>query len=122
MARYVPRQSDDSETIATSVIEFTHTSGAFRAASIRSAALSKRPGFLLAKNASLSWIVSRLSVLGSACGMRCGMVSVSSLSRLLRFIETHLILFEIFAEGRAHVLWWVGDYINLSPKFLFELK
>lgn len=32
-----------------------------------------------------------------------------------------LILFDAFAEGRAHVLWWVGDYINLSPKFLLEL-
>lgn len=81
MARYVPRQSDPSETIACSVIEFSHASGAFRAASIRSAALMKRPGFPLAKNASLSWIAPRLSVLGSACGMSCGMVSVSSLSR-----------------------------------------
>ena len=45
MARYVPRQSDTSETIVSSVIEFTHTSGAFRAASIRSAALSKQPSF-----------------------------------------------------------------------------
>lgn len=32
-----------------------------------------------------------------------------------------LILFDAFAEGRAHVLWWVGDDINLSPKFLLEL-
>ena len=54
MARYVPRQSDTSETIASSVVEFSHISGAFRAASIRSVALSKRPGFPLAKNASLS--------------------------------------------------------------------
>ena len=45
MARYEPRQSDTSKTIVSSVIEFSHTSGAFRAASIRSAALSKRPGF-----------------------------------------------------------------------------
>lgn len=43
MARYVPRQSDTSETAASSVIEFSHISGAFRAASIRSAALSKPP-------------------------------------------------------------------------------
>lgn len=83
--------------------------------------MTKRPGFPLAKNASLSWIASRLSLLGSACGMSCGMVSVSSLSRLLRFIETYLILFEIIAKGRAHVLWWVGDDINLSPKFPLEL-
>ncbi len=33
-----------------------------------------------------------------------------------------LILLDAFAEGWAHVLWWVGDDINLSPKFLFELK
>ena len=122
MARYVPRQPDISEAITSSVIEFSHTSGPFRAASIRSAALSKRPGFPLAKNASLSWIASRLSVLGSACEMNCGMVSVSSLSRLLRFIKSHLIPLDVFAEGQSHVLWWVGDYINLSPKFLFELK
>lgn len=32
-----------------------------------------------------------------------------------------LILFDAFAESQTHVLWWVGDYINLSPKFLFEL-
>ena len=121
-ARYAPRQTDTSETIASSVIEFSHTSGAFRAASIKSTALSKRPGFPLAKNASLSWIASRLSALGSACGMSCGMVSVSSLSRLPRFIESHLILLDVFAEGRAHVLWRVGDYIHLSPKFLLELK
>lgn len=32
-----------------------------------------------------------------------------------------LILFDAFAEGRAYVLWWVGDDINFSPKFLLEL-
>lgn len=32
-----------------------------------------------------------------------------------------LILFDAFAERRAHVLWWVGDDINFSPKFLLEL-
>lgn len=32
-----------------------------------------------------------------------------------------LILLDAFAEGRAHVLWWVGDDINFSPKFLLEL-
>lgn len=32
-----------------------------------------------------------------------------------------LILFDAFAEGGAHVLWWVGDDINFSPKFLLEL-
>ena len=40
---------------------------------------------------------------------------------LQHFIDAHLILLDAFAEGRAHVLWWVGDDINLSPKFLFEL-
>ena len=44
MARYVPRQSDTSETAASSVIEWSNALGSFRAASIRSAALSKRPG------------------------------------------------------------------------------
>ena len=42
-------------------------------------------------------------------------------SCLQSFIDTHLILLDAFAEGRAHVLWWVGDDINLSPKFLLEL-
>ncbi len=42
-------------------------------------------------------------------------------SCLQRFIDTHLILLEAFAEGRAHVLWWVGDDINLSPKYHLEL-
>lgn len=37
------------------------------------------------------------------------------------FIDAHLILLDAFAEGRAHVLWWVGDDINFSPKFLLEL-
>ena len=32
-----------------------------------------------------------------------------------------LILFDAFAEGQVHVLWWVGDDINFSPKFLLEL-
>lgn len=33
----------------------------------------------------------------------------------------HLILLDAFAECRAHVLWWVGDDINLSSKFPLEL-
>lgn len=33
----------------------------------------------------------------------------------------HLILLDAFAECRAQVLWWVGDDINLSPKFPLEL-
>ena len=37
------------------------------------------------------------------------------------FIDTHLILFDAFAEGRTHSLWWVGDDINLLSKFLLEL-
>lgn len=41
-------------------------------------------------------------------------------SCLQRFIDTHLILLDAFAEGQAHVHWWVGDDINLSPKFLLE--
>lgn len=69
MARYVPSQSDTSETIASSVIESSHTSGAFRAASIRSAALSKRPGFPSPINALPSRIASRLSVLGLSSGL-----------------------------------------------------
>ena len=32
-----------------------------------------------------------------------------------------LILFDAFAESQTHVLWWVGDDINLSPKCLLEL-
>lgn len=40
---------------------------------------------------------------------------------LQHFIDAHLILLDAFAEGRAHVLWWVGDDINLSPKFPLEL-
>lgn len=38
-ARYVPRLSDTSETVVSSVIKFSHTSMVLRAASIRSAAL-----------------------------------------------------------------------------------
>lgn len=37
MARFEPRLSDTSETIATSVLEFSYISSAFRAAVIRSA-------------------------------------------------------------------------------------
>lgn len=40
---------------------------------------------------------------------------------LQRFIDSHLFLLDAFAEGRAHVLWWVGDDINLSPKYHLEL-
>ena len=42
-------------------------------------------------------------------------------SCLQRFIDTHLILLDALAESRAHVLWWVGDDINLSSKYLLEL-
>lgn len=42
-------------------------------------------------------------------------------SCLQSFIDTHLILLDAFAESRAHVLWRVGDDINLSSKFLLEL-
>ena len=42
-------------------------------------------------------------------------------SCLLRFIDTHLILIDAFAEGRAHVLWWVRDDFDISPKFHLEL-
>lgn len=42
-------------------------------------------------------------------------------SCLQRFIDTHLILLDAFAESRAHALWWVGDDIDLSPKFHLEL-
>lgn len=41
---------------------------------------------------------------------------------LQHFIDANLIQLDAFAEGRAYVLWWAGDYINLSPKFLFQLK
>lgn len=68
MARYVPRRSGTSKTAVSSVIEFSHTSGAFRAALIRSAELSKRSGSPLAKNASPSRMASRLSALGSLGG------------------------------------------------------
>ena len=34
------------------------------------------------------------------------------------FIKTHLILFNVFAEGGAHMLGWVGDDIDLSPEFI----
>ena len=37
-------------------------------------------------------------------------------------IESHLILLDVFAEGGAHVVGWVGDEINLSTEFLLELK
>lgn len=37
-------------------------------------------------------------------------------------IEAHLILLDVFAEGGAHVVGWVGDDINLSTEFLLELK
>lgn len=40
---------------------------------------------------------------------------------LQHFIDAHLILLDAFAKSRAHVLWWVGDYINLSPKLLLKL-
>lgn len=49
------------------------------------------------------------------------MVFVNSSSRTCCFIDAHLILLDTFAEGQAHVLWWVGDDINLSSKFLLEL-
>ena len=49
------------------------------------------------------------------------MVFANSSSRTCCFIDAHLILLDAFAEGRAHVLWWVGDDINLSSKFLLEL-
>lgn len=42
-------------------------------------------------------------------------------SCLLRFIDTHLILIDAFAEGRAHVLWWVRDDFDISPEFHLEL-
>lgn len=40
---------------------------------------------------------------------------------LQHFIDAHLILLDAFAKSRAHVLWWVGDDINFSPKFLLKL-
>lgn len=49
------------------------------------------------------------------------LVFASSSSRSCCFIDAHLFLFDAFAEGRAHVLWWVGDDIDLSPKFFLEL-
>lgn len=49
-------------------------------------------------------------------------VHTNASSCLQSFIDKHLILLDAFAEGRAHVLWWVGDDINLSTKFLLELK
>lgn len=82
MARYVPRRSGTSKTAVSLVIEFSHTSGAFRAALIRSAELSKRPSSPLAKNASPSRMASRLSALGSLGGQGCRVVSVSSSFRL----------------------------------------
>lgn len=42
-------------------------------------------------------------------------------SCLQSFIDAHLILIDALAESRAHVLWRVGDDINLSSKFLLEL-
>lgn len=48
-------------------------------------------------------------------------MSASSSSCLQHIIDEHLILLDAFAEGRAHALWWDGDDINLSPKFLLEL-
>lgn len=59
--------------------------------------------------------------MGSLEGKGRGPVFASSSSCIQRFIDTHLILLDAFAEGRAHVPWWVSDDINLSPKFHFEL-
>ena len=50
------------------------------------------------------------------------MTSMSSASRLRRLIETHLILFNVFAKSRTHVLGRIGYNLNLSPEFLFEFK
>ena len=50
------------------------------------------------------------------------MTSMSSASRLRRFIKTHLILFNVFAESRTHVLRRISHNLNLSPEFLFEFK
>lgn len=49
------------------------------------------------------------------------MVFANPSSRSCCFIDAHLFLLDAFVEGRAHVLWWVGDDINLSSKFLLEL-
>lgn len=121
MARYVPRQSDTSEAIASSVFEFSHTLGAFRAALIRSAPLSKRPDSPIAKNASPSRMATSVSGLGSLEGKGREPVFASSTSCSLRFIDTHLILFDAFAEGRSHVLRLVGNDVDLSPEFILEL-
>lgn len=92
-------------------IELSHTSGAFRAALIRSAPLSKRPDFPVARNASPSRIASRVSGLGSLVGNGRGPVFASSSSYLQCFIDAHFILLDAFAEGRVHVLRRVGDDI-----------
>ena len=42
-------------------------------------------------------------------------------SCLQSFIDTHLILLDAFAECRAHVLWRVGNDVDLSNKFPLEL-
>ena len=122
MARYVPRRSDTSEAIASSVFEFSHALGAFRAALIRSAPLSKRPDSPIAKNASPSRMATSVSGLGSLEGKGRGPVFASSTSCLRCSIDTHLIEFDVFAEGRPHALWWAGDDIDLSREFLLELK
>ena len=109
MARYVPRRSGTYEAIALSVVESSHISGAFRAASIRSAPLTKRPDSPVAKNASASRMAWRVTGLGSLEGKGRGPVFANSSSCLQRFIDTHLILLDAFAEGRAHVLLWVGE-------------
>lgn len=49
------------------------------------------------------------------------LVFASSPSCLQHFIDAHLILLDAFAESQTHVLRWVGDDINLSPKCLLEL-
>ena len=120
MARYVPRRSGTSKTTVSSVVEFSHTSGAFRAASIRSAPLTKRPDSPVAKNASASRMAWRVTGLGSLEGKGRGPVFASSSSCLQCFIDAHLILFDAFAESRTHSFGWVGDDINLSSKFLLE--
>ena len=91
MARYVPRQSDTSEAIASSVFEFSHALGAFRAALIRSAPLSKRPDSPIAKNASPSRMATIVSGLGSLEGKGRGPAFASSTSCLRCSIDTHLI-------------------------------
>lgn len=62
----------------------------------------------------------RVTGLGSLEGKGRGLAFASFSSCLQCFIDTHLILLDAFAEGRAHVLWWVGDDINLLTKFLLE--